>query len=153
MNEEKESSSLVEFFGFDGKPEPGIDYGWIKIQNYLSFIGNNIYLNNCQLYSSAQKTLLFMIRTQDEEEFIWDASYSHFSVLSPDLSVLVAEFNGQYIHISNVSESLLELIMNAQKLPLNLLDNNIPMQLNYYKIKKIEKIENIPTSETQNLVE
>lgn len=142
MNEENEVSSdqfysELSWFGFIGKPSPGVDYFWLEVQNCLQIIGCEEYILNCKLFSSSRNSHIFMIRKQNGDEEIWDISEVNFSNMANDSSTLIAAFNNRCIHISNVSTSFIDLLMRAQKLPYDSLSKLKPFQPIPFKIKKI----------------
>ena len=142
-------TSEWSWFGFNGEPSPGFDYSWLEVQNYLCLIGSEEYIQNCKLFSSSRNPNIFLIRTQDGIEEVWDISDLKFEPLSKDKSTLVASLNDKCIHISNVSISFIELLMKTLKLPFNSLSNFHPFALNTFKIKTITEHPNLPDKSTQ----
>ena len=96
MNEENEVSSdqfysELSWFGFIGKPSPGVDYFWLEVQNCLQIIGCEEYILNCKLFSSSRNSHIFMIRKQNGDEEIWDISEVNFSNMAFDTSFVIDE--------------------------------------------------------------
>lgn len=139
------------WFGFNGKPSPGFDYSWFEVQNYLELIGCEEYLLNCKLFSSSRNSNIFMIRTQNGDEEIWDISDVTFNYLTDDKTTLVASFNDRCIHISNVSTSFIELLIKAQKLAFDSLSNFNPFNPIPFKMKILP--EQIKTPEDASKVD
>ncbi|KAK8833853.1 hypothetical protein M9Y10_012532 [Tritrichomonas musculus] len=148
MNEniQKESPFSADWvlFGFNGKPSPGFDYSWFEVQNYMGLIGFDDYIQNCKLFSSSKNSHIFMIRTQNSIEEVWDISDVNFNPVSPDYSVLSASYNDRCIHVSNVSTSFIELLIRAHKLSHDSLSHFRPFTPMQLKIKVAAPQLNIP---------
>ena len=130
-------SSDWRIFGFNGEPADGFDYSWSEVQNYLGFVGFDNYVQNCRLFSSSLNPNIFMVRTENDFEEIWDISDISFEFLSNDLTILVAIYDDMYLHISNVSTSFIELLMKIYKIPLNTLSDFNPYNSLPFKIKML----------------
>ncbi|KAH0785680.1 hypothetical protein GPJ56_010430 [Histomonas meleagridis] len=107
------------WFGFDGPPEAGVDYSWIQVQEDLNFIGFKNVIKSCVLYFSSRYPNTYLIKTRDGILELWNVSDCSFSLLTKSSSILLVA-NGPYtFHLADASSTLIELLMNTRKLPLN----------------------------------
>ena len=103
-------------YGFEGPPEPGFDYSWIEVQWSLNFIGFENVVCSCTLYFSSRSPSIFLVKTADGCTELWDIRDCKFSLLAANSSILVVTCEN-FFHLSDVSASLIELLMKIKKLP------------------------------------
>lgn len=140
-----------EIFGFEGEPIPGIDYSWIQVQENISFIGYKSVIKDCTLYYSSLKPKILLAITPSKWREIWNISNITFSNMSRNGSILMASANDRIIHISNVTSSFIEILINASKLPeeiLEIFSVNPNLQQLKLNIKMVKTPPDIPEEAT-----
>ena len=107
------------WFGFEGEPEPGIDYSWMQVQQGLDFVGRDETICDCSLFYSSRKTNTFLVRTPAGSDTIWNTVDCAFALVADNPSVLSVAYGKRLIHVAGVTASLVELLMRSMKLPLD----------------------------------
>jgi hypothetical protein len=129
------------WFGFEGEPEPGIDYSWMEVQNKLNFIGYESAIVSCSLYFSSRKAATCLVRTQKHEETIWNITDCTFVISPYNPSILIVSYGQRKFHLSGVASAFIELLMRSRRLPLDSLQNGLgpqPCRLNIIRSTAME---------------
>ena len=112
-------------FGFEGEPEAGVDYSWLEVQEGLDFVGREETILGCSLFYSSRRTNTFLVRTQSNEEALWNTIDCTFSIVGGNPSVLSVVYGPHLMHISGVASPFIDLLMCSMKLPLDSLKQTV----------------------------
>jgi len=122
------------YFGFEGEPEPGVDYSWLEVQQGLDFIGYEDTVRSCRLFFSSRKSNIFLVRTSPHSSTIWNFSDCTFAILSRTGSILLITRGPRNFHLSGVSASLIELLTRIRRLPPDALPDQLSFESRPLKI-------------------
>jgi hypothetical protein len=77
------------WLGFEGEPDPGIDYSWIEIQNELNFSGYETAIVSCALFFSSRRANMYLVRQKSGTEAIWNTVDCTFALLPYNPMIVV----------------------------------------------------------------
>lgn len=138
-------SDFWQCFGI-GEREAGRDYSWIEVQRNLDFIGFDDTIIGCTLFYASRGNDTLLIRTRDNQEYLWDISHCKFSVLALNGSILVVSNGHRVFHLSGVTSTFMDLLMRppGMHLPLDQLEENRRLTPMPIKIVRTQEEQEMP---------
>jgi hypothetical protein len=105
------------WFGFEGDPQPGVDYSWMEIQTNLMFAGRVRVIRHCQLSFSSRSPYTFLVRTRAQVSTIWNVIDCAFSMFGTRGSTVRVTRGDRNIMLLSTSAALLNLLAKIGAYP------------------------------------
>jgi hypothetical protein len=137
------------WLGFEGEPEPGIDYSWMEIQRDLNFCGCETTIVGCALYFSSRRVNMYLVRQKSGAEALWNTIDCIFSLFPYNPMILVVCYGRHKCHISGVTSSFIDHLVRQRRLAQDSLQGRLGIDVRPLVVVQNRTSTNVPVAASE----